>query len=376
MRILSFKSRGNNEDGFQFPTLKFGKINLVVGNSGAGKTRLINSIFNAAYQVTHKEKFFSGAWDLTLEHNSIKYQWIFERAKDEGEGPGRVVRESICRFDEGQEVVLVDRTPDYFKFDGDDLPKLSLQESSISMLKDEDLIKPIYEALSSIMRRNFSGADLDNEAIYQVLPVNFLEKIEKTKNLSDLFRSGLKLSCKLYILSKFFKDVYDEVCAEFIATFPFVSKVKLLDADEFSLGYPGIVPVFALKEKHVNNWIPLIKFSSGMKKVLLILSDIFILPKEGCVYIVDEYENSLGVNAINFFPSVLLAAGSKNQYIITSHHPYIIGNVAVKDWIVIHRKGNIVHVKQGEELVEKFGKSKQQAFIQLLNDPFYAEGVE
>ena len=113
-----------------------------------------------------------------------------------------------------------------------------------------------------------------------------------------------------------------------------------------------------------------------MKKVLLILSDIFILPKEGCIYLIDEYENSLGVNAINFFPSVLYEAAEKSQFIITSHHPYIIGNVPVKDWTILYRKGNIVYVKQGDELEEKFGKSKQKAFIQLINDPFYIEGVE
>ncbi len=36
-----------------------------------------------------------------------------------------------------------------------------------------------------------------------------------------------------------------------------------------------------------------------MQKVLLILTDVFILP-EGGVYIIDEYENSLGLNAIDF----------------------------------------------------------------------------
>ncbi len=136
------------------------------------------------------------------------------------------------------------------------------------------------------------------------------------------------------------------------------------------------MPVFALREKYNNKWIPLNEFASGMKKVLLILSDIFILPEEGCVYMIDEYENSLGVNAINFFPSVLLEGTTESQFLITSHHPYIIGNVPVKDWIVLHRKENTVHVKQGAELEERFGKSKQKAFIQLINEPFYIEGVE
>ena len=377
MRIISYKSGSKGGDAIQFPEIKFGKINLVVGNSGAGKTRLLNTIFNGALNVTHKDKFFAGFWDVVLEHGEVKYRWTLETGQEQEGDEVRVVKESISQFgDDKQERLLVERTPDYFKFDGKDLPKLSPQDSSISILQDEELIKPIYEALTYIMRRNFSGADLDKAASYQVMPEKFLEKIQRTKKLLDLFHSGLFLNCRLYILSKTFEEIYNKVCEEFKNVFPFVSQVRMFNSEKFGLDYPGIVPVFALKEKHSDKWVPLERFSSGMKKVLLILADIFILPEKGCVYLVDEYENSLGVNAINFFPSVLFEAPSKSQFIITSHHPYIIGKIPVKDWVVLHRKGDNVQVKQGEELVDKFGKSKQQAFVQLMNDPFYIEGVE
>jgi len=376
MKILSYEAGGASENEIHFSKIKFGKLNLLVGNSGAGKTRLLNTIFNAAQFVVQKDKFYIGFWDVTLEHNSVKYRWILETGKSDDESAVKITKESIVSYDGEKETTLVNRSLESFEFNGNELPKLSHKESSIALLQDEELIKPIYRGLSSIMRRNFSGADLEHEAIFQSLPQAALKKIKKTKNLEDLFHSNLNLSCKLYILSEVFKETYEKICVEFKATFPFVSEMKLIEADRFGLPYLGIVPVFALKEKFNDKWVPLNEFSSGMKKVLLILSDIYILPEEGCVYLIDEYENSLGVNAINFFPSVLFEAASKSQFIITSHHPYIIGNVPVKDWIILHRQGNTVHVKQGDELEEKFGKSKQKAFIQLINDPFYAEGIE
>jgi predicted ATPase len=226
------------------------------------------------------------------------------------------------------------------------------------------------------MRRNFSGPDLRNEASYQNVPQKFLKKIKKTKNLYDLFSSNLNLSCRLYILSKVFNDLYQKVCKEFRAVFPFVTEVEILEADKFGFHFSGIVPVFSMKEKFSKEWIQLNEFSAGMLKVLLILTDIFILPQEGAVYLIDEYENSLGVSAINFFPNVLFESETPSQFIITSHHPYIIGNVPIKNWIILHRKGNTVLSKQGEEIEKRFSKSKQKAFIQLINDPFYAEGVE
>lgn len=376
MKILTYEASGASENEIRFSPMKFGKFNLIVGNSGTGKTRLLNTIFNGGRMVVQKDKFYIGFWDVTIEHKNVKYRWVIETGKNDDDDEAKVIKETILSYEGNNETTLVSRSLDSFQFKGNELPKLSHKESSISLLQDEDLIKPLYEAFTLIMRRNFSGSDLEQEGSFQSLPQAVLKKINRTKSLKDLFHSNLNLSCKLYILNEIFKTTYERICSEFRATFPFVSETGLMSADKFGFHYPGIVPVFALREKFNNKWIPINEFSSGMKKVLLILSDIFILPEEGCVYMIDEYENSLGVNAINFFPSILFEGTIESQFLITSHHPYIIGNVPVKDWIVLHRKGNTVHVKQGAELEERFGKSKQKAFIQLINEPFYVEGVE
>ncbi len=376
MRILSYKAGGESENQLKFARMNFGKLNLIVGDSATGKTRLLNTIFNIGSLVVQKEKFYLGYWDLTLEHDSNTYHWIVETGKEEEDEEGKIIKEHISILEDDNETVLVERTSNSFNYKGDELPKLSPTESSIALLQDEDLIKPLYKGLSSIIRRNFSGPELQHSTSYQTVPQQFLKKIKKTQNIYDLFSSNLNLSCTLYILSEIFNDSYEKVCGEFKAVFPFVKDVRILEADRFGFHYPGIVPVFSLKEKFHDEWIPLAEFSAGMIKVLLILTDIFILPNEGAIYLIDEYENSLGVSAINFFPNVLFESETPSQFIITSHHPYIIGNVPVKDWIILHRKGNNVLVKQGKELEELFGKSKQQAFIQLINDPFYSEGVQ
>ncbi len=108
-----------------------------------------------------------------------------------------------------------------------------------------------------------------------------------------------------------------------------------------------------------------------MQKVLLIITDILTLPA-GSIYIIDEYENSLGVNAIDFLPQFLMDHGESVQFIITTHHPYLINNMPINSWRIFHRVGSVVSIKQGSEFQQKFGVSKQQAFIQLLNDPFYS----
>ena len=377
MRILSYSygTRPPAANDLHFSKMEFGKLNLIVGDTGTGKTMLLNTIVNGARLVVQKGEFYGGAWDMTFEHDEKCYRWYLETGGDEGED-GRVLNERILRIQDNQTKKLVERNAESFVFDGKELPKLEPGESSISLLQDEDLIQPMYEGLSSIMRRNFSGPDLADEASYQAIPQKLLQTIEKTRDLTKLFASGLNLSGKLHILSLHFESIYEQIRSQFTAIFPFVTQVKVLDAGHFGSHHPGIVPVFALKESDSDDWIPVTGFSAGMRKVLLILTDIFTLPADGGVYLLDEYENSLGISAINFFPSVLFEVDSPSQFILTSHHPYIIGNVPVKNWIVFHRQGTNVLVKQGKELQARFSKSKQKAFIQLINDPFYTEGVE
>jgi predicted ATPase len=93
-----------------------------------------------------------------------------------------------------------------------------------------------------------------------------------------------------------------------------------------------------------------------------------------CFYIIDEYENSLGINAIDFLPNFIIEYGANNQFFIATHHPYLINNMPVRNWLVFNRTGSDVFITRGSE--ERYGKSKQQSFIKLINDPLYLEGLK
>jgi len=130
------------------------------------------------------------------------------------------------------------------------------------------------------------------------------------------------------------------------------------------------MPIFYVKESGVKNHIYLPNLSSGMLKVLLIVTDILTLPDDA-IYIIDEYENSLGENAIDFLPALLLEQQGNKQFLITSHHPYLINKIPVSNWYVLCRTGAKVEIKYGKELEKRYGRSSQKSFIQLINDPFF-----
>ncbi len=97
------------------------------------------------------------------------------------------------------------------------------------------------------------------------------------------------------------------------------------------------------------------------------------LSNNDSVLLIDEFENSLGINCIDIVSDSLLNSNSNMQYIITSHHPYIINKIDMKYWKIVTRKGNVIQTKNISEL--NLPKSKHEAFKQLLNLKEFTEGI-
>ena len=73
MKIISYESDAGPND-LHFSKIYFSQLNLIVGDSGSGKTRLLNTIFNSGVMVVQRGKLFLGSWDITLEHQNQLYR--------------------------------------------------------------------------------------------------------------------------------------------------------------------------------------------------------------------------------------------------------------------------------------------------------------
>ena len=56
--------------------------------------------------------------------------------------------------------------------------------------------------------------------------------------------------------------------------------------------------------------------------------------------------------------------------------PYIINRIPIESWKVFHRDGMNVHITEGMQLKEKYSRSRQDHFVQLINDPIYNGGIQ
>ena len=117
----------------------------------------------------------------------------------------------------------------------------------------------------------------------------------------------------------------------------------------------------SIKEEGVKDWIE--NISLGMLKTLMYISELYLAP-ENSIILIDEFENSLGINCLDSVIELLLN-NKKLQFIITSHHPYIINNVSPAYWKIVTRKSGLVTVKNSEDF--HISESRQKAFIDLIN---------
>lgn len=110
--------------------------------------------------------------------------------------------------------------------------------------------------------------------------------------------------------------------------------------------------------------------SSGMRRTLVHILELVLCPR-ATVLLIDEYENSMGINCLPAITNHMLDRAGELQFIITSHHPYVINKVAKDHWMVVRREGSVVELLPASAIPSLDTRSSQDAFVQLMNSKEY-----
>jgi predicted ATPase len=336
-------------------------LTLLVGVSGVGKTLILNSI-RALKTIADGFSLNGVKWNVTfsIESNLI-YCWEgeFETKKkgvNETEEQFKIVYEKLS----SNQSVIIERDSSKIILKGKETPKLSPFQSAITILNREEVIEPIYKALRNIAYSGISDWGFISEENSIIM--------RAYKSLKDIRNSGLRLKSKLLLSCENIPEIFEKIRQHFIEIFPYTEDIKIEpDRKEEFTSFS-----VQIKEKGVMNWIEEGRLSSGMLRVLRHLSELYLLP-EGSVLLIDEFENSLGINCIDALTENL-SEDRNLQFIITSHHPYIINNIAMEHWKIVTRKGNTVTVRDASDF--KLGKTKHSAFMELLQLEEYSDGIQ
>lgn len=372
MKILSL-SFCNKVSAWTLNELFFNKLTLLVGASGVGKTQILKSLV-ALKEIAEGGSLNGISWKIKFEtENRHLYLWEgeFEANKDtfNDNDESKYIIQSEKLFLNHEQII--DRTPGKIIFNGHKTVKLSNTESIIHLLKEEDEIKPAFENILKIHFSNQLGFAQDKGTVIDDVDDVLFEKYNSLKKIQE---SEFRTSSKLFLLSKVEDKYFNKIRNRFIEIFPTVEDLGFtVKVENDIFGETTKSVFFRIKEKNVDKWIEFPNISWGMVRTLKHLSEIYLCA-EGTVFLIDEFENSLGINCINEIMSDILNSERQLQFIITSHHPYIINSIKYTDWKLVTRNANMINTHN----VEKFniGKSKHDAFMQLIQLEEYQTGTE
>lgn len=383
MRIKSFEFE-STQKGWDLKPIAFSDLTLLVGLSGVGKTRILKSLASLV-NVSEGKSLPGSRWCIEFnDENDRACVWSgeFERMEDweelseefamvseddeEAKKKARIIKEHL-RVD-GRNVIS--RENDLIQLVGEKVPKLSPHESALSLFKEEDEIKPIAKSFQRIV---FSDRTEQSGFTRMFAAVNSEKLLKKFSEIESVKQSSHPALTKLFLAYSIKDNIFSEIRSRFIGVFPNVEDVSFGSFnDDDGPAFFNNISFVQLKESGVTQLIPQKDISSGMMRTLSHLAELYLSPS-GTIILIDEFENSLGVNCIDAVTEDLLDTSSNIQFIITSHHPYIINNVSSDYWKVVSRSGSSIFAVDAGEI--GIGRSSHDAFLQLLNSEQYMRGT-
>jgi predicted ATPase len=369
MKIQSFKF-SNNKENWHIEEVKFEELNLLVGGSGVGKTRILKALeLICDVAIGRNRNLDDLEWSINFSHLMRNYRWELKSSSTKKEEISlnvneskqtEIVYEKLVRYDDDSELEILFRNDSDSKFNNEKLPKLKRTESAITLLSEEDLIIPVGKAFKRLIfnfetRQNFRIA-------YPSDPSQIPIENDEIQNLKEYFANCPPV-VKVFYLQKFFPDIFNEIKEYYIDIFSEVNDVRVSserDKDgDFLLS-------FEIQENGLEDWIPQERISSGMFRTLIFLIEVITAPEES-VILIDEFENSLGINCMAELTDFILDKSPNVQFILTSHHPYIINNIPWDTWQIVSKSGNKVRVRKSLNIPELNTASSLDKFTQLVN---------
>ncbi|MDR0286327.1 MAG: ATP-binding protein [Clostridiales bacterium] len=352
----------NNITGANIMPIYPKEITLILGVSGAGKTRYLGIIDEMSRIVRGETRRLAGnEWLCEFEAGGRNFQWsgkFASKVQSEAEfdtwfKPRFEAEKLVC---DGKDVIM--RSGNTIIFRDSEIPETRPDFSLLEIFSGIDEVRDARIALNHIF---YIGCNIEDFYIDDRIPEDSFNGIDE----QELIKLPVSPMYKFAVALEKNFDIAKEIKEDFISIFDSIEDVKITGS-KVRFRYELFI-----KEKNAG-WVRSNSISAGMYKSLYLIAAVKLLPNESVV-LIDEFENSLGENCLSLITDIVNLNKRNMQFIITSHHPYVINNIDISNWLVVMRNGNDVFVKSAEDL--KLGRSRHDAFMQLINSDAYLRGI-
>lgn len=365
----------NLETGLKIDHIDFfDDITLLVGLSGAGKTQILDIIdFSLSLALDKAKVRHAFAVNICIDINEHIYEWSYTLQKQVNktdfsfEGTDEYFFENESLFCDRKEIFI--RTDDNLRIqDFTNIPTPRKDKSLIYQYSDDLHFKELVDGLKQLYNIDM---DLDVRRYLSKDSVNnFKPQIEKVfqkqPNTNIKTFSHLPTPLKLYISKYHSTNVYDRIFEVVNDIFPEIEDIDIV-ADETRDIYCVQIQVYG---KKINQG----DISNGMLKSIYFIIELYTA-SENSLIMIDEFENGLGMNCITPLSDLLMEERADLQFIITSHHPKIIGNIDYNAWRIIERDKNVIHNYDCNSPGYNFN-NRHDAYYNLVNKWAYEGKIQ
>ena len=379
MQILKFQFEDKSE-GWRLNETSFNdRMTLLVGASGVGKTLILKALDRMKY-VAEGWSYKGAEWNIEYvpdDGNHHVWRGAFQNhgLSDINWRQRDTNRSNYSKIEYEQlEIngeIVAERDTNGITFNKKPTLKLSPQESILKLFQEEEQIKPSCEGFEKI---DFTD---HTNSVHPDIPL-FSMNLPQQMDLDAIRKNRIPLIGKLHLVKQIEKNIFETIQDRFISIFPQVRAIKSDILEPFDNDMPPFYKdclFIQIQEQGVDHWIWPNRISSGMYRTLLQLCDLYLCP-DGTVFLMDEFENSLGINCIKEITEDIFTQDRQLQFIVTSHHPYIIGNIPFDNWKIVTRNGGVVKTHSLADLGCDFTVSRHDSFMQLMQLDEFLTGQE
>jgi hypothetical protein len=330
MKIQSLYFK-NGYLGWEVKTINFQNLNLLVGLSGAGKSQIINALWHLKSLVMGEKDLNNNGveWAIKFSIGELNYEWKGDFTTETYDKVYKIKTESV-RVSNGY----------YFERRNDGLIYFNDEKgerSTVANLTPEGLLFRLYKSdFIDLVENHFFMMNLRDHTQSQAsVETDFyqlgwrwttmskfdfsnlsLENIQKgTTNIAERLLIAFKKQSETF-------TVYNEIMEEMQSIFPEIDEWRI--EEQTNKNTEGGHIEYKIKLKGQSRFIPHWNIASGMLRTFNIIADLYLSNPE-TVFLLDEFENSLGHNCLPNLEELIMERSLDSQFIITSgHEPYLI----------------------------------------------------
>ena len=365
IKSLYFK---NGYLGWEVKRIEFQNLNLLVGLSGAGKSQIINALWQLR-GIALGKLMSNVEWDIEFSINEQQYQWKGNFVSVNFENQYKIKTESI-RVSTG---TFIERRSDGLirieqpSFNTETTTRGSTPEGLLFQIySSREVITNIVNHFKMMNLRDHTLSQADVFTGFYNLRFRYASisrRISHNLTINELH--SYNIAERLLIAYKKRSEiltVYEDIVTEIQTIFPEIE--EWVTEEQPNMNDRGGHIEYKIKINGQRRFIPHWNISSGMLRTFNIIADLYLSNSE-TVFLLDEFENSLGHNCLPNLEDLIIEHSIDSQFIITSHHPDIINKIPKEDWIIIERENGTITNRRANSL--PFASSAHEPYLILTN---------